>query len=66
MGIGLEQTLKAESSEPKAAAGKYDLGIAVYATRFGAVNGLVPPGTKCTGDRTVKSTVYFSMWKQVL
>lgn len=64
--LTLEQELRTEASEPKTEAGKYDMGIAVYATRFGAIGGNLPTGVKCTGDRTVKSEVYYSMFKQVL
>lgn len=64
--LTLEQEVRTEASEPKAEAGKYDVGIAVYATRFGAVGGNLPEGTECTGERTVKSETYYSMYKQVL
>lgn len=64
--LTLEQELRTEASEPKVEAGKYDLGVAVYATRFGAVGGNLPEGTECTGDRTVLSETYYSMFKQVI
>ena len=64
--LTLEQELRTEASEPKTVAGKHDMGIGVYATRFGAVGGNLPAGTKCTGERSVKSEVYYSMFKQIL
>ena len=63
--LPLEQELRTEASEPKSEAGKYDLGIGVYVTRFGARGGNLPVGTNCTGDRIVKSEVYYSVFKQI-
>lgn len=64
--LTLEQEVRTEASEPKSQAGRYDLGVGVYVTRFGAKGGNLPVGINCTGDRTVKSEVYYSAFKQIL
>jgi len=64
--LTLEQELRTEASEPKTEAGKYDLGIGIYVTRFGARGGNLPAGTLCDGERTVRSEVYYSVFKQIL
>ncbi|KAI5864712.1 hypothetical protein GGS23DRAFT_460037 [Durotheca rogersii] len=64
--MALERELRTEASEPKPSAGKYDLGVAVYATRFGAKGGNLPADAECTGERTIASETYYSMFKQVL
>lgn len=68
LNLPLEQELRTEASEPKPGAGgdKYDMGVAVYATRFGAVGGNLPEDAECTGERTVASVTYYSMWRQIL
>jgi hypothetical protein len=42
------------------------MGIGVYVTRFGAVGGNVPGGTKCVpGEKVINSEVYYSLFKQI-
>lgn len=64
--LPLEQALRTEASSPKPLeAGKYDMGAATYATRFGAVGGNVPADTPCTPKLEIPSTTYYSLWKKV-
>ncbi|KPI42890.1 uncharacterized protein AB675_1791 [Cyphellophora attinorum] len=71
--LTLELALRTESSDPKpfgnATLDKYDMGLATYATRFGAKGGKPPPsadGQACKlGSKVdVWSELYYSMWKQ--
>ncbi|KAH8898639.1 hypothetical protein GQ53DRAFT_816873 [Thozetella sp. PMI_491] len=64
--LTLEQSLRTEASEPKKEASKYDMGVGVYFTRFGAKGGNLPAGTRCTGDRVVRSEAYYSLFKQIV